>query len=363
MIGPPHRFHVALSGDFLKPNGEFAFPGFDLKPLRRRNDIDLHYLQDCSEITARQTKEIDALIVSGPAITARSFDVSGRLALIARFGVGYDAIDVKACTANNVALVITPDGVRRPVAVSILTHILVLTQRLMEKERLCRQGAKGWARVTDFNGVGLVGKVLGSVGLGNIAREMFRITAPLEMRPIAYDPYVEVSAARELGVEMADLETVIRRSDILTVNCPLNSSTRHLLDKNRLSLMKPTAILINTARGAIIDQAALSELLQSKRIAGAGLDVFEEEPLSEDDPLLGCENAVLTPHSLCWTDQLFSGCASADIQAVLDVFTGKIPQGIVNKEITQQPAWLAKLNRFASGTKQMGKRPLAKKQA
>jgi phosphoglycerate dehydrogenase-like enzyme len=348
----PDNFRVALSGDFLKPNGEFAFPGFDLEPLQQSSNIDVSYLEHCSEISSQQTGDIDALILSGPAITAGSFNGNGRLALIARFGVGYDAIDVEACTASNVALVITPDGVRRPVAVSILTHILVLTQKFIQKERLCRQGPKGWAEVTDFNGVGLVGKVLGSVGFGNIAKEMFRITAPLEMRQIAYDPYVDVNIARELGVEMADLDTVVRRSDILTVNCPLTPSTRHLLDKNRLSLMKPTAILINTARGAIVDQAALADLLQSQRIAGAGLDVFEEEPLSENDPLLACENAVLTPHSLCWTDQLFSGCAKADIQAVLDVFAGKIPKGIVNKEITQQASWLAKLSRFASITDQ-----------
>jgi phosphoglycerate dehydrogenase-like enzyme len=355
----PDNFRVALSGDFLKPNGEFAFPGFGLEPLQRKSSIELSYLKDCSEISSQQTRDIDALILSGPAITARSFNENGRLALIARFGVGYDTIDVQACTANNVALVITPDGVRRPVAVSILTHILVLTQKFMEKERLCRQGAKGWARVTDFNGVGLVGKVLGSVGFGNIAKEMFRITKPLEMRSIAYDPYVDIDTARELGVEIADLETVIRRSDILTINCPLNSSTRHLLDKNRLSLMKSTAILINTARGAIVDQAALADLLQSQQIAGAGLDVFEEEPLSENDPLLACENAVLTPHSLCWTDQLFSGCAEANIQAVLDVLAGKIPKSIVNKEIVQQPEWLAKLGRFATSTNQaMDARPL-----
>jgi phosphoglycerate dehydrogenase-like enzyme len=337
-----------MSGDFLKTNGEFAFPGFDLKPLQRDADIELSYLENCSEISARHTQHIDALILSGPAVTSRSFHSDGRLALIARFGVGYDTIDVAACTDNNVALVITPDGVRRPVAVSILTLILLLTQRFMEKEKLCRQGPAGWSRVTDFNGVGLVGKVLGSIGLGNIAAEMFRITAPLEMKPLAVDPFVDVQVARRLGVEMADLETVIRRSDILTVNCPLTASTRHLLNRERLSMMKPSAVLINTARGAIVDQAALVELLQQKRIAGAGLDVFEEEPLPEHDPILACDNVVVTPHALCWTDQLYSGCAEADVKAVLDVVQGRVPTGIVNKEIVHKAEWLVKLHRFAA---------------
>jgi phosphoglycerate dehydrogenase-like enzyme len=341
------RLRVALSGDFLKPNGEFAFPGFDVEPLLRHANIELTYLENCSEISARHTQDIDALILSAPAVTSRSFHPNGRLALIARFGVGYDAIDVEACTNNKVALVITPDGVRRPVAVSILTFILVLTQRFMEKEKLCRHGAAGWSRVTDFNGVGLVGKVLGSIGLGNIAAEMFRITGPLEMKPLAYDPFVDIQVARRLGVEMADLETVIRRSDILTVNCPLTPSTRHLLNRERLNMMKPSALLINTARGAIVDQAALTELLWERRIAGAGLDVFEEEPLSENDPILACDNAVVTPHALCWTDQLYSGCGEADVRAILDAVQGRVPKGIVNKEITHKAEWLAKLRRFA----------------
>jgi phosphoglycerate dehydrogenase-like enzyme len=342
------KFHVAMSGDFLKPDGEFAFPSFGVEPLLRHSDVELSYLENCSEITAQQTRNIDALILSGPSVTYRSFHPDGRLALIARFGVGYDSIDVAACTANNVALVITPDGVRRPVAVSILTHILVLTQKLLEKEKLCRQGPMGWSRVTDFNGVGLVGKVLGSIGLGNIAAEMFRITAPLEMKPIAYDPYVDVNIAKQLGIEMVDLETVVRRSDILTVNCPLTPSTHHLLNRERLSMMKPSAILINTARGAIIDQSALVDLLQRKRIAGAGLDVFEKEPLNDNDPLLACDNAVLTPHALCWTDQLFSGCAEEDLNAVLDVRGGRVPRGIVNKDIIHRTDWVAKLARFAA---------------
>lgn len=159
---------------------------------------------------------------------------------------------------------------------------------------------------------------------------------------------------------MADLETVIRRSDILTVNCPLAPSTRHLLNKDRLGLMKSTAILVNTARGAIVDQAALVEVLKHKRIAGAGLDVFEEEPLSQNDPLLACDNAVLTPHSLCWTDQLFSGCAGADIEAVLNILAGKIPEGIINKDVIRKPEWLAKLSRFASrGNEQVDMKLLA----
>jgi D-3-phosphoglycerate dehydrogenase len=335
-----------MSGDFLRPNGAPAYPEFDVSPLLNSPFIELHYLVNGPEILPNQVENVDALILADPQVTARSFHPGGRLAVIARFGVGYDKVDVEACTRNGVALVITPDGVRRPVAVSILTLILALTGRLLEKDRLCRQGPRGWARAADFHGIGLVGKILGSIGLGNIGAEMFRIAEPLGFRAIAHDPYADRRVAGELGVELVDLETVIRQSDILTLNCPLTPATRHLMNAERLSLLKPTAYLINTARGGIIDQAALTTVLEERRIAGAGLDVLEFEPTDPNDPILGLDNVILTPHALCWTDQLFSGCAAADVQAVLDVLSGKEPRGIVNKEIVNDDRWRAKLTRF-----------------
>lgn len=192
----PEALRVALSGDFLKPDGSPVYPEFDLRPLQRRQDIVLSYLKDVPVIAGEQAKDFDALIISDPAVSAASFDAGGRLAVIARFGVGYDKIDVAACNENAVALTITPDGVRRPVAVSILTMILALSGRLLEKERVAREGAPGWARAAEFHGVGLVGKVLGSIGLGNIGAEMFRIATPLGMVPLAHDPYADPAVVK-----------------------------------------------------------------------------------------------------------------------------------------------------------------------
>jgi len=337
------EFRVALSADFRRPDGAPSFPEFDLTPLKDKKGLDLVYLEPADEISPAQLENVDALILLRPAITLKSFPGNGRLSVIARFGVGYDNVDPEACTRNDCALVITPDGVRRPVAVAILTLLFALAGKLMIKDRLTRQGPDGWAQKTLHNGMGLVGRTLGSIGIGNIGAEMFRLAAPLGMRFIAHDPFAPPDLARDLEVELVELDEVFRRADFVTVNCPLSAETRHLVNAKRLALMKPTAYLINTARGPIIDQAALTEALKEGRIAGAGLDVFDKEPPDADDPLLTMENAILTPHALCWTDQIFEGNGAADVRAVLDVMSGHVPKGIVNREVTESTAWRKRL--------------------
>ena len=135
---------------------------------------------------------------------------------------------------------------------------------------------------------------------------------------------------------------------MLSVNCPLNEETRHIVNAERLALMKPTAYLINTARGPVVDEAALTRALQERRIAGAGLDVLEQEPSPADNPLYRLDNVILTPHALCWTDQCFAGIGAADVKAVFDVMHGRVPTGIVNREIVERPAWRAKLERYGA---------------
>jgi phosphoglycerate dehydrogenase-like enzyme len=144
------------------------------------------------------------------------------------------------------------------------------------------------------------------------------------------------------------LEEVFRRADVLSVSCPLTPETRHLVNAERLALMKPTAYLINTARGPIVDQKALTKALQDRRIAGAGLDVLEQEPPEPDDPILGLDNVVLAPHALCWTDQCFAGNGAADVRAVLEVMHGREPRGIVNRAVLDAPKWRDRLDRNRS---------------
>ncbi|QEX19237.1 dehydrogenase [Hypericibacter terrae] len=338
-------FRVALSGDFKKPDGSPTFPDFDLGPLSSAPGVETVFLGPANPLTAEQLADFDALILLMPRFAAESIHANGRLGLVARFGVGYDNVDTEACTKAGIALVITPDGVRRPVAVSIITLMLALTGKLMIKDRLTREGPEGFARRVDHMGVGLVGRTLGSIGIGNIGAELFRLAKPYDMTFIAHDPFADAKVAAELGIELVDLDSLFRRSDVLTVNCPLTPETRHLVNEERLGLMKPTAYFINTARGPIVDQKALTRVLQARRIAGAGLDVLEQEPPSMEDPILTLDNVILAPHALCWTDQCFAGNGAADIRAVLSVMKGEEPRGVVNRAVLASPAWKSRLER------------------
>jgi phosphoglycerate dehydrogenase-like enzyme len=340
-------FRVALSGDFNKPDGSPTFPDFDVSPLFNATGVEVVYLDPTPVIRAEQIADIDVLILLVPQFNATSIHPNGRLAAVARFGVGYDSVDADACTKADIALVITPDGVRRPVAVSILTLILALTGKLMIKDQLTREGPDGFNRRGQYMGVGLVGKTLGSIGIGNIGAEMFRVCKPLDMRFIAHDPFADAAIAAELGIELVGLEDLFRQADILTVNCPFTPQTKHLVNAERLALMKPSAYFINTARGPIVDQAALTKVLQEHKIAGAGLDVFEVEPPAADDPILKLDNVILTPHALCWTDQCFAGNGLADVRAALDIQKGLVPRGIVNRAVVASAGFMAKLKGYA----------------
>lgn len=345
------KYRVALSSDFFKADGSPAYPMFDLSPLSAAN-VEYQVLQCSGEIDSAEIADFDALILLAHRFSAASVPANGRLAIIARFGVGYDTVDVAACNQNHIALAITPDGIRRPVAVAVMTFMLALTGKLFAKDRLTRAGDSGWAQRSDYMGVGLVGKTLGVLGMGNIGAEVFRMAQPLDMKFIAHDPYADPQIAQQLDVELVSIEDLFKNADILSVNCLLNDETHHIVNAERLALMKPGAYLINTARGPVVDEAALTAALQQGQIAGAGLDVFEQEPSSADNPLFQMDNVIVAPHSLCWTDECFAGNGAADVRAVLDVMKGQPPVGIVNREILQDQQWLAKLedykNRFGN---------------
>jgi D-3-phosphoglycerate dehydrogenase len=163
------------------------------------------------------------------------------------------------------------------------------------------------------------------------------------MKFIAHDPFADRDVAAELGIELVSLDDVFRRADVVSVSCPLTPETRHLVNDKRLALMKPTAYLINTARGPIVDQKALTRVLQERRIAGAGLDVLEQEPPDPNDPILKLDNVILAPHALCWTDQCFAGNGAADVTAVLEVQHGRVPRGVVNRVVLESSLWKQRL--------------------
>ncbi|MGE3776905.1 MAG: NAD(P)-dependent oxidoreductase, partial [Pirellulaceae bacterium] len=286
----------------------------------------------------------DGLLVLKPTVSRRTVTGGLRLCLVARFGVGYDNVDVDACTENHVMLTITPDGVRRPVAVSALAFLLALSHRLLIKDQLTRAGR--WDEKLNYMGVGLTGRVLGVIGMGNIGREFLRLAAPLEMRHVGHDPHVPPAQAAAWGVEWLELDALLAAADFVVVCCALTSQTRHLLDARRLGLMRSESFLINVARGPIVDQAALTKVLSERRISGAALDVFDQEPVDPQDPLLGLDNVILAPHAICWTDELFRGIGRSAVEGVLATSQGRFPSYVVNQAVLGSSCLQQKVHRF-----------------
>jgi phosphoglycerate dehydrogenase-like enzyme len=343
-------FRVGLTRDLGKPDGSPAFGDIGLDLLDAAPGVSWEFIEAGRagyqpELSAEQVRDYDAILVLKPKVTAATVEGADRLAIVARFGVGYDSVDVEACTANGVLLTITPDGVRRPVATAVMTLLLALSQKLFVKDRLTREDR--WGDRPDHMGTGLTGRTFGVVGLGNIGRDIFHLAAPFGMRHLTADPYATPEQATAAGAELVDLETLLRSSDFVSINCPLGPETHHLIDAERLASMKPTAYLINTARGPIVDQRALFAALQARRIAGAGLDVFDPEPPDPSDPILQLDNVIVTPHALCWTDECFRGNGQSACRSILEVAAGRTPQYVVNRAALEHPRLQEKLRRHA----------------
>jgi len=340
-------FRVGISPDFYTDaKGHFeriveeklASAGIEVRPLPEQED---------RIAQSDAIDQFDAIFSLALKYPSGSFRGLQRLALIARWGVGYDMIDTRACTEAGVALAITPGAVKRPVAESVLAFVFALATNLTIQDRIVRSG--GWRANIPGLGLNIKGRVLGSLGLGNIAREVFRMSQSLGFsRMISHDPFIDSAAARELNVEIVTMQELFEQSDFLTIHVPLSAETRGLISTKMLRSMKTGAFLINTARGPVVDEAALYTALRERWIAGAGLDVFEEEPLPATSPLRGLDNVILAPHSLAWTGELARDNSIEACENILSLLHGRPPAAIVNRDVLQNPAFQAKVDRFRS---------------
>jgi phosphoglycerate dehydrogenase-like enzyme len=340
------EFRIGFSADFRRDDGSLAFPDIGLSLLDGVGGVAYDFLREYRpEYVPEQIADYDVLISLKPRVTAQSLKGPSRLCAIGRCGVGYDNVDLTACTERGIAVYITPAGVVRPVAESILLLVLALSHRLLQKDRMVRQGR--WAESTHRLGREPRDRVVGTIGLGNIATEAVRLLRVLNAgRFLAFDPYASLQRAADLGVELVSLVELLRSSDYVLVNCPLNAETRGLMGKDQFAQMKPDAVLINTARGPIVNEAALIEALQSGQIAGAALDVFEKEPLSADSPLASMDNVILTSHSIAWTEELFRDMGRIDCEGALAIYRGEAPRNVVNPQVLESPRFLEKLKRL-----------------
>jgi phosphoglycerate dehydrogenase-like enzyme len=328
-------FRVGVSHDFVSPDLPTSWGEIGLDALERAG-IPWHFLEpDDGELTPGQIAGLDAVIFGSPSVTARTVSGQSPPQLLARFGVGLDAVDVAACTSAGVAVTITPDGARRPVATAALTLILATLHRLVDKHVLAV--SPPWDDRLGLMGHGLTGRTVGVVGLGNIATELFTLLAPFGTVHLASDPYRTTAEAAAAGVELVTTDDLFTRCDVVVITAALTEQTRHLVGARLLDLMPAHAVLVNVSRGAIVDTGALVEILRAGRIFGAGLDVTDPEPLPAGHPLTRLPNVVLAPHALAWTDEMALGNGTSAVTAVLDVAAGRVPRFLADPAVLTHP--------------------------
>lgn len=338
MINNSGKIRVGVTRDFMTPEGNIDFVKEIWDVLRENPRIDLEIMEDSAptNINGEHTCRFDAIIMKRSPLRSEALAPDNlRLKLISRNGVGYDHLDVDACTQAGVMISITPDAVRRPVASANVALMLAFAHRIFERDRRTRNAA--WDQRWNDKGIGLQNRVLGVIGLGNIGQEIFRLMKPWGMIHLGVAPNHTEDEFSDLGVSLVDLDTILKEADFLCICCPLSEKTYHMIGERELGLMKQEAYLINTARGEIIDEAKLFQALEKGCIAGAGLDVFEQEPPNPRNPLLSLESVILGSHNLANSEEMNQLANRSAAQALIDLADGLVPKNLVNPEVVEHP--------------------------
>ncbi|MFQ5829556.1 MAG: phosphoglycerate dehydrogenase [Candidatus Methylomirabilia bacterium] len=280
-----------------------------------------------AELSERMADVQGLIVRSATKVTARVLESAPQLVVVGRAGAGVDNIDVEAATQRGVIVMNAPGANTIAVAEHTLGLLLALARNLPQAHAALKQGQ--WAKER-FAGVELYHKVLGIVGLGRIGSEVARRALGLRMQVITYDPYLTAESAEKIGVEVVELDELLRRADFISVHTPLTMETRYLLGRAEFARMKDGVRLINCARGGVLDEEALVEAIRTGRVAGAALDVFEQEPLPPDHPLLGVERVIITPHLAASTEEAQVEVALGIAEQVADVLVRGITRNAVN---------------------------------
>ncbi|OGB93047.1 MAG: hypothetical protein A2Z31_10675 [candidate division NC10 bacterium RBG_16_65_8] len=302
--------------DILKAEAEaLAWPGQEKQPL------------------VEAVRGVEAILVRVAKLTPEVIQAAAHLKVIGKHGVGYDNINIPAATARGVLVTNTPLANSTSVAEHALALLLAVARRIGESDRDLARGAMRTQKV--YQGLELSGKVVGIIGLGSAGMRLAGMTGKgLGMRVLGFDPYKEPWPD---GIERCtDLDPLLRQADFISIHVPLTKETTNLIGKEALPKMKPTAILVNTARGGIVDEAAAGEAVKAGRLAGAGLDVVVDEPLKPSHPLNGVPNIILTPHMAGVTEEAMMRMAQDSAEDILRVLRGETPKFPVNREVLKK---------------------------
>ena len=276
-------------------------------------------------------RDADALISQYASVTREVIQGLTRCKALGRYGIGVDNIDVQAATERGIAVVNVPSYCEDEVSDHALAMLLSWARKIPHYTQEIREGVWDWKTGRPIRR--LRGQVLGLLGFGKIARLLARKAQALGLRVIAHDPYLPSEVFAEEGVERVDFQQLLSQSDFLSVHVPLTPKTRHLIDAEALAKMKPTACLINTSRGPVVDEEALAKALEDGQIAGACLDVMEQEPPGEDNPLLRLPQVLLSPHVGWYSEESQAELRRKIAEDIGRALNGLLPHGLVNREL------------------------------
>lgn len=324
------KFSVYISRDDRIEDRDY---GMGLESLISNPDVDVTFMpeRDYKTIRTEDLRGADAVILLKDEITEKTLDGLDNLRIVSRFGAGFDGVDIDACTDRGIVVTNAPQGVRHSVAQATVGMLIACASNMRRYDNLVRR--QGFDGRLENMGVELFGKTLGTIGLGQIGSRVLELLEPFEMDIQTYDPYLAEDRADELGVTKVDLDTLLETSDFVTLHCPLTDETRGMLGKAEFEKMKSTAYFVNTTRGGIYPDADLAEALDEGYIAGAAIDVFENEPHVEGNPLLDHEDCLVMPHAAGINKDGLARTGRIAADNVLAVKDGEIPQNVLNPSV------------------------------
>lgn len=312
-------------------------PERGLKIIRESFDAEVwpEYSAPPREVIVKKVANIDALVpLLSDKIDAQVFDAAPKLKIVAQMAVGFDNIDLKEANKRGIHVTNTPGVLTETTADFAWALLMAVARRVAEADRYIRNGE--WRTSWHPNmlvGRDVYGATIGVVGAGRIGFAVAKRAKGFNMRILYYNPSARQALEKELGAKRVGLDTLLRESDFVSVHVPLTKATYHMISAEQLELMKRTAYLINNSRGSVIDEEALHKALKEGRIAGAAVDVFEQEPTSRDNPLLKLDNVVVTPHISSASQETRSRMAEMVAENLVTFFEGRIPPNLVNQEV------------------------------
>lgn len=286
------------------------------------------------EETMALSRDADAILNTYAPMTEKVIGALQKCRVIVRFGIGVDNVDLHAATRKGIMVANTTDYCIDEVADQAMALLLACARGLFSSAKIARDPAwdfKQMPRLTRIRG-----QTLGLLGVGRIGSAVAARARGFGLRILGYDPYVSDKIASDMGVHLVDFETLLRESDFISIHLPLNSETTRMVGEDAFGKMKSTAFLINVARGKIVDQAALCQALEMRKIAGAALDVLETEPPTSDDPILRLSNVILTPHAAWYSEQSRMEMQRRAVGQVVSVLKGELPYSLVNREVLER---------------------------